>query len=908
MRLLDGGPKAKDPRGYGSENTTASVKTTQVGSNAAKVGAVVSSNRECHLTSEGDESFSARASTPTGSIFRQNYDRMKAEEEIKVQVEPFSQCPMRSISSTMDPAFISDNFVPLKALSSETMTSPATVNTSTSAGSEIVTGLSPEQEEEGAAKSYTDFVLSKLLLLGPKDFALNSRVFSDIELQYQSSVKDIGLKSVKPETRQDLKSLFTFLHTAVRECERLFASFICIPDENDMKSRLENLLKAPSSVLQLPPSLQTTFEVVSKLFQEEYMERNRVVSRLESENIQILIEKASQYYMEELMANQSLTPQQFNSTESTVREDTERIFMQACDFKHPSMKLASIEKLMSSLNKVVKPVQANKQLEKIIKVAIQVCLETMKQLQMGLTLQERIIALESNERKAHAAGYRHFLSATDNLLDEMDSKIFLQWKQQLDENLKDILRKKRTELSQAQRELYVRSRYNKLSLMSPNLYDLPQRNLVFHMGLDSTRVGILRSNEAEIIEEVENCLYFHDGYQLRFFSPQYSPVNWPNKFSFKRFILNDHIGISYDVKTGAEESSVRLENILSFFFLNLKMKYELAQKVEFRSCTIVVPQCLNGIQRACIQDSAMIAGFIPVTLINDTNAIAIACMFERPEKIQRSIVVATTEENLFDVASFEIKQGIIRCLGITGLYFLRDTSLWDKIIHSRFAKTIASNFLLGSDPMEKLVPRAFGPEELNINPYLSSTTYFLTQNGLLSERCGQEISENCSHDYNVIDSNCALRGAIYFVALNEPEFNPIQHCWSKLLNGRKVDSALKEFREAILTEEKRLSKATCNSCSGTQLTMKEFQTRMDQFEKCDAVATHQVRLQSLGCVQKIQNALPYCGIDNDTKMQIRDQVNRLCTELQKDDQRSEIGHFQWIRTELNDLIHNFRLG
>ena len=178
------------------------------------------------------------------------------------------------------------------------------------------------------------------------------------------------------------------------------------------------------------------------------------------------------------------------------------------------------------------------------------------------------------------------------------------------------------------------------------------------MGQNGTTVGCLDISTAEfkIIAAVNNCLYLqNNAITIPFTQADEANLGKP-AFDFKRLILENPADTKYTISNQCCSWEARLEEILARFFLASKNKAEGDLKAKFTKCVLAISQCPNNSQRTAITYGATIAGFQNFTLMNCTDAIALAHLMEAVEPAENLVVVYPKTDGA-DVACFVIRHG-----------------------------------------------------------------------------------------------------------------------------------------------------------------------------------------------------------------------------------------------------------
>ena len=381
---------------------------------------------------------------------------------------------------------------------------------------------------------------------------------------------------------------------------------------------------------------------------------------------------------------------------------------------------------------------------------------------------------------------------------------------------------------------------------------IPSAELAIHIGLNRTRVGyvIPRTGTFFIVADVENCLYLkRNEFVVAFTNDGVKKLGNP-AIDFKGSILHDSPHKLYTVINEERQFYLRLQEILAKFFLCLRCEAEMALKKFFRECVIAVPQCLNLIQRCCIEDGAMISGFERIQFVNDTNAIAVA-FFVDSHKNSGNVVVVNGSEETFDIASFDFSSSKLQCLGVTGNYFYPDVTLeaWSVRIRTFFQNPIQ---------------RYFSENELGVDPTSPDTTYLMLDG--LGEMFADylnvvsRLTAGREDGLIFVDSHAVLKGAAYLCCLRSRDpSNAILQVWTGKLHakhGTSIENQLRKVEERIIAQKNRIKKVSKNAERGEALTTNEVRQKRKSLSSEYVSTIHNAKMDLWNAMAKLEMELP----------------------------------------------------
>ncbi|CAG7692266.1 unnamed protein product [Allacma fusca] len=522
----------------------------------------------------------------------------------------------------------------------------------------------------------------------------------------------------KPSYYQDIEKLYDTLRTRARSLEYQFQEYICLP-ETLLESYLTQLkMPETNNFEHLPDKIRAAYLQLRTHVIQDYKERNARIMELESQAMESLISKSVAYCSEEmeyLIGDCYIDDFAFQGYAEEIYKETLSIFRKVADLKHDSWikhyetrldgKLQQIKNKMENRNE-----ENRHRLESSISAfkndSIREYKKTLKKEKELREFNPRALkaldTLDNIGKDAKAATTRHFqqqykikilasnipgviqiIRRYEKELEDEISTIFssevrdVKFKQQEQNRLLELKKKQAT--SSAEQHLPVNLRNSKASSQNISakgghssghsqgsqysardwpLLPFPGCQLAIHFGLYRTLAGIVvpGTDDILVLFDVSNCIYF-DHPQLVLCSEdpdctKYKPSQVPN-------ILQSQRNLPYKAFISNKETLMPLEGMIACLFAAIKLQTELRQKVEISDCVICIPQCLNENQRGAILNGARIAGLGNVTLINDTNAIALAFMMEK-KWVKGSITVANTSEGFIDAAYLIVNEGYMQ--------------------------------------------------------------------------------------------------------------------------------------------------------------------------------------------------------------------------------------------------------
>ncbi|CAG7707933.1 unnamed protein product [Allacma fusca] len=398
------------------------------------------------------------------------------------------------------------------------------------------------------------------------------------------------------------------------------------------------------------------------------------------------------------------------------------------------------------------------------------------------------------------------------------------------------------------------------------LLRFPRCQLAIHFGLYRTLAGIVvpGTDDILILYDVSNCIYF-DHPQLLLCSDdpdctKYKPSQVPN-------ILQSNRNLPYKAFISNKETFMRLEGMIACLFAALKMQTELHQKVEISDCVICIPQSLNENQRGAILDSARIAGLGNVTLINDTNAIALAFMLEK-NWVKGNFMVANTSEGFIDAAYFIVNEGVVTCTGVSGEFF---SQMGGRGIIKEFLSAFGIEY---SKFKENILPMFIGYMQMK-NGSASLTTYPVLQSVILAGNDEytnniQRVLNSDSHfnEKHVIQvsDKYAIFGAAYLTVLNNSNREgPIYVRWANLSKEPNSDlEILWRNLTAQQSKDELLSLSNKNRLLPGYLSAKDMAEMQKHFILNEKIQIHRAKIIMLNNVQYLEtcvNTNPRPGIN-----------------------------------------------